>query len=172
MTERPAGPGRLPDWLPAGRVGRPHGLDGSFHVTRPRAELLVAGRTIRVGDRETEIVRRAGTDERPILRVALAADREAIEALRSADLSTRREDAPPLGEDEYLPEQLAGLTVRDGATEVGVVERMIALPSCEALEVFRPGGGELLVPMVRDAIRSIDLEARIVDVDLGFLGED
>ena len=27
--------------MPAGRVGRPHGLDGSFHVTRPVAELLV-----------------------------------------------------------------------------------------------------------------------------------
>ena len=54
----------------------------------------------------------------------------------------------------------------DGAREVGVVARMIALPSCEALEV-----GDLLIPLVRDAIRSIDLEARRIDVDLGFLGE-
>ena len=53
-----------------------------------------------------------------------------------------------------------------GDVEVGVVERMIALPSCEALEV-----GDLLIPMVRDAIRSIDLEARRIDVDMGFVGE-
>ena len=26
--------------LEAGRVGRPHGLDGSFHVKRPDARLL------------------------------------------------------------------------------------------------------------------------------------
>ena len=26
--------------VPAGRVGRPHGLDGSFHVTRPVPALL------------------------------------------------------------------------------------------------------------------------------------
>ncbi len=32
------------DWLPAGRIGRPHGLDGSFHVTRPRPGLLRARR--------------------------------------------------------------------------------------------------------------------------------
>ena len=42
--------------------------------------------------------------------------------------------------------------------------RMIALPSCEALEV-----GDLLIPMVRDAIRSIDIEARRIDVDMGFV---
>ncbi len=29
--------------LPAGRVGRPHGLDGSFYVTRPKPRLLGEG---------------------------------------------------------------------------------------------------------------------------------
>jgi 16S rRNA processing protein RimM len=49
---------------------------------------------------------------------------------------------------------------------------MVPLPSCEALEVVRADGGpDLLVPMVRDAIRSVDVAARRVDVDLGFVGE-
>jgi len=48
---------------------------------------------------------------------------------------------------------------------------MAALPSCEVLEVDRPDGSELLVPLVRDAIRSIDVAARRIDVDLRFLGE-
>jgi 16S rRNA processing protein RimM len=46
---------------------------------------------------------------------------------------------------------------------------MIALPSCEALEVG--GAGGLLIPLVRDAIRSIDIAARRIEVDLAFLGE-
>ena len=58
----------------------------------------------------------------------------------------------------------------DGAAEVGVVRRMIVLPSCEALEVDRAGGGELLVPLVHDAIRAIDRDARRIDVDLEFIG--
>jgi 16S rRNA processing protein RimM len=161
----------LPEWVPAGRVGRAHGLDGSFHVTRPRPGVLVLGRTIRVGEAETEIVRCAGTEDRPILRVALAAGREAVDALRGTDLYVRRTDVPPLGEDEYWPEQLEGLAVRDGATEVGTVVRMLGLPSCDVLEVRRVSGEDLLVPMVRDAIRSIDVGAGVVDVDLGFLGE-
>ena len=49
---------------------------------------------------------------------------------------------------------------------------MLPLPSCEALEVVRAGGGpDLLVPMVRDAIRSVDVAARRIDVDLAFLGD-
>jgi 16S rRNA processing protein RimM len=48
---------------------------------------------------------------------------------------------------------------------------MLPLPSCEALEVERDEGGGLLVPMVRDAIRSVDMAARRIDVDLSFLGE-
>ncbi len=48
---------------------------------------------------------------------------------------------------------------------------MRALPSVEVLEVDRVDGAELLVPMVRDCVRSIDLGRRRIDIDLGFLGE-
>lgn len=161
------------DLLHAGRVGRPHGLDGSFHVTQPRAALLDAGRVLFVGDREDEIVRRAGTDARPIVRLASCTSRTAAEALRGTDLRVPRREAPQLEEDEWWPEQLEGCAVHDGEREVGVVRRLLALPSCEVLEVARPrgAGGELLVPLIRDAVRAVDVEAKRIDVDLAFLGE-
>ncbi len=34
-----------------------------------------------------------------------------------------------------------------------------------------PDGGELLVPMVADAIRAIDVAGERIDVNLDFLGE-
>lgn len=157
--------------LCAGRVGRPHGLDGSFHVTQPRAALLRAGGTLHVGERELEIVRRAGTDARPIVRLAGCADRGAAEALRGLDLLVPAERAPALGEDEWWPEQLEGCAVCDGATEVGVVRALRALPSCEVLEVSRPERADLLVPLIRDAVRAVDVDHRRIDVDLAFLGE-
>src|SRR2546423_1708280 len=80
------------------------------------------------------------------------------------------EAVAPLEADEYWAHELEGCTVYDGAAEVGVVRRMIVLPSCEALEVDRAGGGELLVPLVHDAIRAIDRDARRIDVDLEFIG--
>jgi 16S rRNA processing protein RimM len=146
----------------AGRVGRPHGLDGSFYVTAARADLLRDGTTVTVGGVERRIERRAGTDARPIVRLAGLSRREDAEALRGAEV--RAEET--LEEGEYWASDLVGCRVVDGAREIGVVSRMVALPSCEALEV-----GDLLIPMVRDAIRSIDLEARRIDVDMEFVGE-
>lgn len=160
-----------PDLLHAGRVGRPHGLDGSFHVTQPRAALLDAVDSLIVGDREEEIVRRAGTDTRPILRLASCTSRTAAEALRGSDLLVPRDVAPGLDEDEWWPEDLEGCTVHDGELEVGVVRELRALPSCEVLHVEREGRDELLVPLIRDAVRTVDVAARRIDVDLAFLGE-
>lgn len=162
----------MTDLLHAGRVGRPHGLDGSFHVTQPRAALLERGRTLLVGEREDEIVRRAGTDARPIVRLASCTSRTAVEALRGTDLLVPRTEAPELEEDEWWPEQLEGCTVHDGEREVGVVRELRALPSCEVLHVAREGRDELLVPLIRDAVRVVDVDARRIEIDLAFLGEE
>jgi 16S rRNA processing protein RimM len=48
---------------------------------------------------------------------------------------------------------------------------MLVLPSCECLRVERPDGSELLVPLVKDAVRSIDVERRVIEVNMAFLGE-
>ncbi len=83
-----------------------------------------------------------------------------------------RAGAPTLDEDEWWATDLEGCTVRDGERELGVVARLLALPSCEVLEVSRTGGApDLLVPLVRDAVRDVDLDRRVIDVDLEFLGE-
>jgi 16S rRNA processing protein RimM len=122
-----------------------------------RESLVVAGDRIAV-------VRRAGTDDRPILRLAGHSSREAAEALRGEPLLVPVEEAPALEEGEFWAHDLVGCAVVDGSRSVGVVSRMVALPSCEALEV-----GDLLIPLVRDAIRSVDLRARVIDVDMGFV---
>lgn len=160
------------DWLLAGHVGRPHGLDGSFHVAQPRVSLLQQGRELVIDGRADTIVRRAGTDARPIVRLASCTTRSDIEALRSRDLLVARADAPALEDDEWWPEELEGCRVHDGAREVGVVRSLRSLPSCDLLEVDRPGAEELLVPLIRDAVREVDVEGRRIEIDLAFLGED
>lgn len=169
-----AGAGSHPSgWLRAGRVGRPHGLDGSFHVAIANAALLDAVETVTVAGRERGIVRRAGTASRPILRLDGCEDRDAAEALRGQELTVPRSVAPALEEDEWWAEDLIGCAVHDAGRHVGVVRNMLALPSCEVLEVTRDGGRrELLVPLVSDAVRHVDVDAREIDVDLEFLGED
>ena len=152
-------------------MGRPHGLDGSFHVTRPDVRLLAGRDELLLDGRPVRVERTAGTPERPILRLAGHAGREAAEALRGAALAIPADRAPALEPGEYWAHELAGCAVRDGDRRVGEVRRMLPLPSCEALEVAREGAPDLLVPMVRDAIRSVDVRARRIDVNLSFLGE-
>jgi 16S rRNA processing protein RimM len=157
--------------ISAGRVGRAHGLDGSFHVTQPRSRVLGPGIVVTVEGVERRVVRYAGTDARPIVRLEGIDTREAVDALRPAELWVRRADAPALGDDEWYAEDLQGCLVLDGDREVGTVRRMLPYPSCELLEVERPEGADLLIPLISDAVRSVDVAAKRIEVDLAFLGE-
>lgn len=168
--EDPARPG-----LRAGTIGRPHGLDGSFHVGAVVPGvfgLIELGSEVQVGGRSHRVVRIAGHPGRPILRLEDAEDRTAAESLTGQDLFVARSAAPPLEQDEWWAEDLERCAVRDGERPVGRVTALLALPSCEVLEVRRDdGGAELLVPLISDAVRGVDLEAGIIDIDLRFLGE-
>jgi 16S rRNA processing protein RimM len=169
----------------AGRIGRAHGLDGSFYVTGARPRLLAVGTTVRLDGNTATVVRRAGTDERPIVRLEEVRDRPAAEALRGHELTVELAQAPALEEGEWWAQELVGCEVLDGERYVGTVVGLMELPSCEALEVrlvapeaegqHEPAGsspGQLLVPMVSDAIRHIDPTRGSIDVNLAFLGED
>ena len=159
-------------WLRAGRVASPHGLDGSFHVAQPNASLLSLGATIQIAGRPRRITRRAGTDLRPIVRVEDCDDRAGAQALRGEEILGPREGAPALDPDEWWAEDLEACRVYDGGREVGIVKRLLALPSCEVLEVARDdGGADLIVPLIRDAVRRVDIERGEIDIDLAFLGE-
>lgn len=145
----------------AGRVGRPHGLDGSFYVDSPSAE-LAEGTEVTVAGRASVVERRAGTDVRPLVRLRGIADRAAAAELHGADLLV---DGGDLEEGEYLSADLVGCVVPG----LGDVRRVIAGPSCDVLAV---GDDELLIPFVSDAIVSVDLAARRIDVDRDFLALD
>lgn len=179
MASREAGGSRA---VPAGRVGRAHGLDGSFYVTGARPRLLTLGRTILIAGRTAKLVRRAGTDEHPIVRLEEIGDRVAAEALRGLELTVELAEAPALEEEEWWAQELEGCEVVDGERHVGTVMGLMELPSCEALEVRLAGSdanhpgrsseasaGDLLIPMVRDAIRRVDVGARRIDVDMSFI---
>jgi 16S rRNA processing protein RimM len=160
---------RAPE-LHAGRVGRPHGLDGSFYVTRPLPRLLTVGLNVTVAGLTLAITRRAGTEQRPIIGLQGVEDRPAAEALRGQALTVPAHETPALAEGEWWAHELEGCEVVDGEVLLGTVIRLIELPSCEALEIERDrGGGPLLVPMVKDAIRRVEPARRLIEVNLDFL---
>jgi len=153
-----------------GRVGRAHGLDGSFWVEdalegeRGGRDPLAVGTEVFVDERGGRVERRDGTTARPLLRLESVADRDAAEALKGQELRVAEADAP-LGEGEWLIADLVGAHVEG----IGEVRRVIAAPSCDLLEV---GDDAVLIPLVSDAIRHVDVAAGRIEVDRGFLGMD
>ena len=133
-------------------MGRPHGRDGSFYVNAPDSRFPV-GAEVSVGGVTTTVERRAGTDAKPLIRLAGIDPREHGGEPLLID--------EPLGEGEYAATDLVGCRVEG----VGTVGRVINGPSCDVLEV-----GDVLIPFVSDAIVSLDLDARVIEVDRGFLG--
>jgi 16S rRNA processing protein RimM len=140
----------------AGVVGRPHGLDGSFHVERPM-QPLETGSVVDVAGARRRVERSDGTEQRPLVRLEGVASREAAADLRGELLLV--EDT--LGSDEWLAEDLVGCRVEG----LGTVRRVIDSPSCDLLELE---GGEL-VPLISDAVARVDVERRTIEVDRRFL---
>jgi 16S rRNA processing protein RimM len=138
----------------AGRVGKPHGLDGSFYVDGPRHP-LPEGAVLEVAGEAHSIARRAGTDDRPLIRLA---DVDDPRALRGEVLLIEDE----LAEGEWLAADLLACSVPG----LGAVAQIIDGPSCSVLELE----DGTLVPLVGDAIERIDLDAREIHVKREFLG--
>lgn len=143
--------------MTAGRVGRPHGTDGSFWVERASHPLGV-GTAVTIAGRPLHVERRAAGDERPLVRVSAVGDRDAAAALRGELLLVDE----ALEEGEWLAGDLVGCRV-DG---LGSVRRVLEAPSCELLELE----DGTLVPFIRDAVRRVDLERGVIEVDRGFMG--
>jgi 16S rRNA processing protein RimM len=139
----------------AGRVGKAHGRDGSFYVDGATSDFEL-GSTLRLGEQEHRVVRRAGTDDRPLIKLEGIDDPAAV---RGEILLVEDE----LEDDEYLVADLLGCEVPG----LGRVERVLDAPSCTLLEV---GAGGHLVPLIGDAVKQIDLERKIIEVDREFLG--
>ena len=135
-------------------------------MTRPLAGLLFEGARVAVAGERRTIERRGGTEAKPFVRVSGCGSREAAEALRGETLTMRHADLPRLPDGEYYEHELVGCRVTDGTRQLGTVSALVPLPTCEALEV-----GDLLIPMVGDAVRSVDPGRRRIDVDANFLGE-
>ena len=141
----------------AGRVGKAHGRDGSFYV-EAADHPLAEGTDVVVASRAHRVERRAGGDDRPLVRLSGLEDRDAVVALRGELLLVEDE----LGEGEWLAADLVGCEVRG----LGRVRRVLGGPSCDVLEL----DDGTLVPLVSDAIVSIDPGARCIEARLEFLG--
>jgi len=143
-----------------GRVGKPHGLDGSFFVEQASEdeERFAEGATLRVDGEAAKVVASKRSGGRPVIRL----DREVP---RGAELTVPRSELPPTGEDEFYAFELVGLTVEDeDGTSLGRVREVQPGVANDVLEL--DSGHEL--PLVDACVLDVDLQSGRIVVARGF----
>jgi len=136
------------------------GLAGSVRIEAltDHPERLAEGESIWIEDEATpRSILEAGWGGRvPFIRLEGISDREAAEGLVGRYLEA---PASPLPPDTYYWHQLIGLTAVDEAgSELGQVVEVFRAGENEVYRIEGPDT-ELLIPALRDVVRSIDLPA-------------
>ena len=143
-----------------GRVGRPHGIDGAFFVEEPSDDprWWKTGARFLAGGRPVEVVAHRSSSGRPVIKLDRSVE-------RGTALEVARADLPPTGDDEYYAFQLVGLAVVEETGRVlGTVNAVTPGVANDVLEL----DSGVLLPMVDECVRGIDLDGRRIDVAAGF----
>jgi 16S rRNA processing protein RimM len=150
----------LTDRVVVGRVGKSHGLDGSFVVedASESAERFAVGAELVVQGEPARVVASKHARGRPVIKL----DRE---AKRGAALEIPRDALPPPEEGEFYVFQLVGLGVEEeGGRDLGRVTDVAPGVANDVLEL----DSGLALPMVEECIRHVDLETGRILVAPGY----
>ena len=151
--------------MTVGRVGRPHGVDGSFFVegASDAPERFARGAVLLVDGKPAEIVvSKRGAGGRPVIKLERSVP-------RGATLAVRRDDLPEPEEDAYYVFQLVGLRVEEeGGRALGTVTEVENGPANDTLALDTG----LLLPLVESCVLDIDLDEGRILVARGFAGDD
>jgi 16S rRNA processing protein RimM len=143
-------------WVSVGRVGRAHGIDGSFVVEHPSED----PNRFEVGARvyvEHEPARIEASKQAGGRRLVIRLDRQVT---RGAAIEVPVAELPPPADGAYYVFQLVGLVAEDEAgTALGSVVDVAPGVANDVLEL----DSGLMLPLVAACIRTVDVEGgRIV----------
>jgi 16S rRNA processing protein RimM len=153
-----------------GRIGAPFGVQGWVKVnsyTDPPEGIASysSWELVRAGHTERRAVldwKRAG--RAVAVRLEGVGSREAAQALTGCEVRVDRAELPPTAPGEYYWHDLVGLEARTpGGAPLGRVEGILEMPAHPVL-VLR-GERERLVPLVKERLVAVDLEAGRLTLD-------
>jgi 16S rRNA processing protein RimM len=166
MTDRHA-------WIEAGAVTRPHGIRGEV-VVDLKSDLLDCvveetriRLTTRKGDESFRIVERARRHKGCLVLKLVDVDtRDGASDLRGHTVWLTREQVGALPEGRYFVEDILGIDVyTEGGEHLGTVEDVLNMPASD-IYVVRGGGDEILLPVIDEVVRDVDVAGRKMVVHL------
>jgi 16S rRNA processing protein RimM len=143
-----------------GRVGKPHGLDGSFFVEQASddPERFAIGAALHVDGEPARVESSKRSGGRPVIRL----DRT---ARRGAELTVPRDALAPTEPGEYYAFELVGLeVVEEGGRSLGRVAQVAPGVANDVLEL----DSGLALPLVEACVQGVDLERGQIVVHAGF----
>jgi 16S rRNA processing protein RimM len=143
-----------------GKVGRPHGIDGAFFVEQPSDDQRwwKTGARFLAGGAPVEVVAHRMSSGRPVIKLEPPVERGVL-------LEVERGDLPATAEDEYYAFELIGLqVVEETGRSLGTVKAVTPGVANDVLEL----DSGVLLPMVEDCIRAVDLAGGRIEVAEGF----
>jgi 16S rRNA processing protein RimM len=150
-----------PELVAVGRVGRSHGLDGSFVVEGASdvPERFGVGVELFVDGEPAKIVASKQARGRPVIRL----DRRVG---RGATLQVSRDSLEPTDEGEYYVFQLVGLKVEEeGGRALGAVTDVVPGVANDVLQL----DSGLALPLVEDCVREVDVPGGRIVIAPGFV---
>ena len=150
----------MAELIEVGRVGRPHGLDGSFFVEQASEDpdRFRLGSTLYVGEEPAEVVASKRSGGRPVLLLDRA-------AARGAALAVGREQLGEPAEGSYYVSDLVGLeVVEESGARLGRVSAVDPAPANDVLELDTG----LLLPFAETCVVAVEPEAGRIVVAPGF----
>ena len=148
-------------WVRVGRVGRSHGVNGAVVVedASEDPERFANGARVYVDRQPATVVESKRASGRPVIRLDRPVSRGAL-------LELPAEELPALPEGELYAFQLEGLAVEIEAGEpLGRVVRVMPGVANDVLELDTG----LLLPLVEDCVRAVELDAGRIVVAPGFV---
>ncbi len=138
--------------MTVGRIGRPHGLDGSVVVERPseNESLFEPGKTLYVGGEPVSVAGRKRAGGRLVVKFGRPVE-------RGAEVAVPRAELPEPEADSYYVFQLVGLDVlEEGGRRLGAVREVSPGLANDVLEL---DSGEM-VPFVDEVVVAVDVPGR------------
>lgn len=90
-----------------------------------------------------------------------------VEKYKKAPLYVTREDAVPLGENEYFIADLIGLKViSDEGEALGILDDVLQTGANDVYVVKCDNGEEILVPAIKDCVKNVDIEGKEITLHL------
>jgi 16S rRNA processing protein RimM len=148
------------DLVPVGRVGKPHGLDGSFFVEGASSDeqRFGVGATLYVDGDPARVEGLRHARGRPVIRLD-------VKPSRGATLAVPRTELPEPDDDAYYVFQLVGLeVVEEGGRLLGRVADVLDYPANDVLEL----DSGLSLPLVEACVRKVDVQGGRIVVSSGF----